>query len=93
MAVVLRLSRHGSRKEPFYRLVAADKEAPRDGRFLEILGTYNPLTRGTLDVELKPERIEYWLSVGAKPSQTVSELIRKARRQGKYGEQSVQAAE
>ena len=66
MAVKLRLSRGGARKRPFYRIVAADTRCPRDGRFLEKLGTYNPLLeKGGLT--LKQDRVDYWLGVGAQP--------------------------
>lgn len=75
MAVVIRLARHGTHKRPFYRVVAADKQYARDGRFLEVLGTYNPMTRKD-SVRLKNDRIEYWMSVGAKPSPRVSKLMR-----------------
>jgi small subunit ribosomal protein S16 len=76
MAVKIRLARAGAKKRPFYRIVAADTRAPRDGRFLEKLGTYNPLTEeGTLD--LKQDRVDYWLGVGAQPTATVKRLLRK----------------
>lgn len=74
--VRIRLQRYGSKKKPFYRIVAADLEAPRNGRFLEILGTYDPLPDPP-QVTLKEDRIRYWLSVGAKPSQTVERLLHK----------------
>ncbi|MHA7841635.1 MAG: 30S ribosomal protein S16 [Gammaproteobacteria bacterium] len=76
--VVIRLARGGKRKHPFYRIVAADKRFPRDGRHLEILGYYNPMARGgekKLHVEL--ERAKYWLGVGAQPSDTVASLLKK----------------
>ncbi|MCB9745470.1 MAG: 30S ribosomal protein S16 [Alphaproteobacteria bacterium] len=76
--VRLRLTRMGAKKKPFYRLVAADQRAPRDGRFIEKLGTYNPMTSpAELNVDL--ERVDYWLSVGAQPSDTVAKLIQRAR--------------
>lgn len=76
MSVKLRLSRAGARKRPFYRIVAADTRSPRDGRFLEKLGTYDPLTeKGTLVV--KRDRVDYWLGVGAQPTETVARLLRK----------------
>ena len=77
MAVALRLSRGGSKKRPFFRIVAADVRAPRDGRFLERLGTYNPM-RSKDDpsrVMLNTERIKYWLSVGAKPTEKVQRFL------------------
>ncbi len=77
MAVVLRLSRAGTRKAPFYHVVATDSRKPRDGRYLEDVGIYDP-TRKPVRIELKQERIEYWLKVGARPSQTVSQVLRLA---------------
>ena len=80
MAVKIRLARTGAKKRPFYRIVAADARQPRDGRFLEKLGTYNPLTEeGTLDI--KRDRLEYWLGVGATPTHVVQRLLRKADKQ------------
>ncbi|MDJ0830087.1 MAG: 30S ribosomal protein S16 [Desulfobacterales bacterium] len=76
MAVKIRLARHGAKKRPFYRIVAADGEMPRDGRFLEILGTYNPLL-DPAEVTLKNERIRYWIDQGAQPSDTVKNLLKK----------------
>ena len=74
MAVTIRLARHGRHKLPYYRIVAADKENPRDGRFLEQVGTFNPLTDpGTF--ELREDRIKYWLGVGARPSDTDSQML------------------
>jgi small subunit ribosomal protein S16 len=79
MAVTLRLTRGGGKKSPFYRIVAADRRSPRDGRFIEQLGVYDPL-RSPPEIRMDSVRIEHWLSVGAVPSQTVSELIRTTRR-------------
>lgn len=76
MAVKIRLARHGSKKRPFYRIVAADSECRRDGRFIEILGTYNPLT-DPADVALKEERVRYWMDEGAAPTHTVKNLLKK----------------
>ena len=77
MAVKLRLSRGGSKKRPFYRIVAADERAPRDGRFIERLGTYNPLLPKDHEerVILKTDRIQHWLSVGAKPTDRVHRFL------------------
>jgi len=76
MAVKVRMTRAGSRNSPFYRIVVADERSPRDGRFIELVGTYDP--RGEKEqVKLKMERIQHWLDKGAKPSQTVGELIRR----------------
>lgn len=74
--VRLRLLRMGSKKAPFYRVVAANSSAPRDGRFIEILGHYNP-TKNPEIIELKEDRVQYWLGVGAQPSDTVRSLFRK----------------
>lgn len=79
MAVKLRLQRHGAKKKPFYRIVAADGRARRDGRFLEIVGTYDP-NHEEIKLRLKQDRIEHWLNVGAQPSTTVKSLLRRARR-------------
>ncbi len=74
--VRLRLRRMGAKKAPFYRVVAADSSSPRDGRFIEILGHYNP-TKDPQIIELKEDRIRYWLGVGAQPSDTVRSLFRQ----------------
>jgi small subunit ribosomal protein S16 len=79
MAVTLRLTRAGGKKSPFYRVVAADTRSPRDGRFIEQIGVYDPL-RNPPEVKLDSARVDHWLSVGAVPSQTVGELLRNARR-------------
>ena len=76
MAVKIRLARHGAKKRPFYRIVVADSESPRDGRFLENVGTYNPL-KEPAEVTLKSDRIEYWLGQGAIPTDTVKSLLKK----------------
>ena len=76
MAVKLRLRRMGKKKQPIYKLVAADSRSPRDGKFLEAVGFYNPLTNPhTLD--LKEDRVMYWLNVGAQPTHTVKSLLRQ----------------
>jgi small subunit ribosomal protein S16 len=76
MAVVIRLARHGAKKKPFYRIVVADGESPRDGKYLENVGTYDPLI-DPVKVTLKTERIQYWMGQGAKPSDTVRSLLKK----------------
>ena len=76
MSVKIRLARHGSKKRPFYRIVVADIENPRDGRFLEILGTYNPL-KDPAEVTLQTERVQYWLDQGALPTNTVNNILTK----------------
>jgi len=77
MAVHIRLSRVGAKKAPLYRVVVADQRSPRGGRFIEKLGTYNPmLERGHADrVTLKEERIKHWLGVGAQPSDRVARFL------------------
>nr|NJM03848.1 30S ribosomal protein S16 [Desulfobacula sp.] len=76
MAVRIRLTRKGTRKRPFYRIVAADIECPRDGRFLELLGTYNPMVNPAA-VTLKEDRVKYWLGEGALPSTTVRSILKR----------------
>jgi small subunit ribosomal protein S16 len=76
MAVRIRLARHGAKKRPYYRIVVADSESPRDGRYLETLGTYNPL-REPAEITVKQERVQYWLEQGAVPSDTVRSLLKK----------------
>jgi small subunit ribosomal protein S16 len=78
MAVVLRLSRAGTHKAPFYHVVATDSRKPRDGRYLEDVGTYDPTTK-PVKILLKSERIEHWLKAGARPSQTVAMLIKRSQ--------------
>ncbi len=84
MAIRIRLTRGGRKKRPFYRVVAADSHAPRDGRFLEIVGTYDPL-KEPYDFKYDKEKVKKWMSRGAKPSETVYSLLKKA---GFYKEQA-----
>jgi small subunit ribosomal protein S16 len=77
MSVMLRLSRQGAKKNPFYRVVVTDKKSKRDGRFIEHIGIYDP-NREPAEVRFDEARLNYWLSVGAQPSQTVGELIKGA---------------
>jgi small subunit ribosomal protein S16 len=79
MAVRIRLKRIGTTNAPAYRIVVADGRSPRDGRFIEEIGSYLPLRRDD-NVTLKLERAEYWLSKGAQPSETVASFIKKARK-------------
>lgn len=79
MAVVLRLSRAGTHKAPFYHVVAIDSRSARDGRYLEDVGIYDPTQRPER-IELKDDRVEHWLKVGARPSETVAMIIKKARK-------------
>lgn len=79
--VTIRLARGGSLKHPFYHLVATDSRNPRDGRFIEKVGYFNPMARGqeqTLNVNL--ERVDYWLGTGAQPSDRVAKLLKDARK-------------
>ena len=76
MSVKIRLARYGSKKRPYYRIVVADNESPRDGKFLETVGTYNPLPDPAA-VSFKGERITYWIDKGAIPTDTVRSLLKK----------------
>ncbi len=77
MAVKIRLTRQGGKKKPFYRIVVADSEAPRDGSFLETVGTYNPMVEPP-KVEINNERVAFWMGRGATPTGTVKQLLKKA---------------
>jgi len=74
----IRLRKFGAKKKPFYRVVLTDSRSPRDGRFLEILGFYNPL-KEPMEIKLDLEKTDYWIKNGAKPSDTVKSLIKKAK--------------
>jgi len=76
MAVAIRLRREGALNRPYFKVVVADKRSPRDGKFIEIVGTYDPKKRGN-NSTLKLDRVEYWISKGAQPSDTVRSLIKK----------------
>jgi small subunit ribosomal protein S16 len=76
MAVRIRLARVGARNRPYYRIVVSDGRSPRDGRFIELLGTYDPRSDPP-KVTLKQERVKHWVGAGATPSRTVSQLMRK----------------
>lgn len=76
MAVKIRMKRMGSKKRPFYRVVVADSRAPRDGRFIEELGYYNPIDKDKT-FSINAERVAYWMGTGAKPSETVEKLLKK----------------
>ncbi len=80
MAMKIRLARGGSKKRPFYRIVAADSRMPRDGRFIEKLGTYNPLLPKDSEerVKMNMERVQYWLGEGALPTDRVSRMLEAA---------------
>jgi small subunit ribosomal protein S16 len=74
VAVRIRLRRMGAKKRPFYRIVVADSRSPRDGRFIETIGTYNPLTNPA-EISLNSDRVRLWLSRGALPSDTVRDIF------------------
>ncbi|MBQ1210367.1 MAG: 30S ribosomal protein S16 [Clostridia bacterium] len=77
MAVKIRLRRMGAKKAPFYRVVVADSRFPRDGRFIEEIGTYNPLTNPS-EIKIDAEKAKKWMANGAQPTDTVKELLKKA---------------
>jgi small subunit ribosomal protein S16 len=79
MAVSIRLRREGSKNRPYYRVVVADSRSPRDGKFIEIIGTYDPKQTGQ-NSSFNVERAEYWISKGAQPSDTVRSLIKKQKK-------------
>ena len=82
MALKIRLQRHGAKHAPVYRIVVAEAGNRRDGRYVELLGYYNPKARGQdLEYKLNLERIDYWLGVGAKPTDTTRSLVNRARRE------------
>ena len=81
MALKIRLQRGGSSHNPVYRIVVAESLSPRDGRFVEVLGHYSPKAKGQdREYSLKLDRADYWISVGAKPTDTAKNIIRRARR-------------
>ena len=77
MAVKLRLTRIGAKKNPYYRVVVADSRYPRDGRFIEILGTYNPMTN-PVEIKIDAEKAKAWIKNGAQPTETVKALLKKS---------------
>lgn len=85
MAVKLRLKKMGAKQRPFYRIVAADSRFPRDGRFLEVVGTYNPITVPA-EIKVDEEKALYWLNNGAMPTDTVRNILSKAGIMKKYAE-------
>ena len=76
MAVRLRLTRKGTKKKPYYRVIAADSEAPRDGRFLEILGSYNPM-KDPAEIKIDKEKVKTWLDRGAVATESVKAILKK----------------
>src|SRR5207244_4070533 len=92
VAVRIRMKMLGRKHRPYFRIVAIDSRQPRDGRIIEELGSYDPMVKTTDDrVKLKPERIKYWLSVGAKPSERVAVFLKKYMK--KFEEQAAGAAQ
>jgi small subunit ribosomal protein S16 len=79
MAVRIRLQRRGTRKRPYYHIVVADGRASRDGRFIENVGTYDPLTQPA-EIKIKKDRYDHWIGKGALPSDAVADLVRRSRR-------------
>ena len=75
--VKIRLRRMGAKKAPYYRIIVADSRSPRDGRFIEELGTYDPMAEGEQKIKVDMERAQYWIANGAQPTETVRGLLRK----------------
>lgn len=75
--VKIRLARYGAKKKPFYRVVAADSRSPRDGKFIDILGTYDP-TKNPAAVKLDKDKVKTWLERGAQPTETAGEILKRA---------------
>jgi small subunit ribosomal protein S16 len=78
MSVTIRLSRHGGKKKPYYRVVVSDSRSPRDGKFIEQVGSYDP--KAVSGIKLNLEKLDSWIKKGARPSQTVSELMKKSQK-------------
>ena len=78
MAVKIRLARHGAKKRPYYRIVVADSRCPRDGKFIEEVGRYNPCTEPAM-VQFVLEKVDQWIKNGAQPTDTVASLLKRAR--------------
>ena len=76
--VKIRLRRMGAKKAPYYRIVVADSRAPRDGRFIEEIGTYDPMAEGAAKIKVDMDRAKYWVANGAQPTDTVRALLKKA---------------
>ena len=85
MSVSIRLRREGAKNRPYYKVVVTDSRSPRDGKFIEIIGTYDP-KMPSHNSSLNVERVEYWISKGAQPSDTVRSLIKKNKKQAAAGE-------
>ena len=92
MAVIIRLRRDGTKNSPYYRIVVADKHSPRDGKFLELIGTYDPKKKGD-NSTIKLERAAHWMKLGALPSDTVKSILKKAKAKSAKAEKEAAAAE
>ena len=92
MAVTIRLRRDGTKNSPYYRIVVADKHSPRDGKFLELIGTYDPKKKGD-NATIKLERVDHWVKLGAVPSDTVRSIIKKAKAKSAKAEKEEAAKE
>ena len=92
MAVKLRLKRMGAKQRPFYRIIAADSRSPRDGRFIETVGTYNPIKQPA-EITVNEEKIMYWLSNGAVPTDTVRNILSKQGIMKKFAESKSKSKE
>ena len=90
MAVSIRLRREGAKNRPYYKVVVADRRSPRDGKFIEIIGAYDPKKPGH-NSTLNIDRVEYWISKGAQPSDTVRSLIKKNKKATATGEPAAEA--
>ncbi len=91
MAVAIRLRREGSLNHPYYKVVVADQRSPRDGKFIEIIGKYDPKVEGN-NSSVDLVRADYWISCGARPSDTVRSIIKKARKANLLAENSAPVA-
>ena len=90
MAVIIRLRRDGAKNSPYYRIVVADKHSPRDGKFLELIGTYDPKKKGD-NSTIKLERAAHWMKLGALPSDTVKSILKKANAKSAKAEKEAAA--
>jgi small subunit ribosomal protein S16 len=91
MAVSIRLRKEGTKNRPYYRVVVADKRSPRDGKFIEVIGVYDPRREGE-NFEIDLARAEYWVKNGAQPSETVGSFMKKARRKAAVTAAALSAA-
>jgi small subunit ribosomal protein S16 len=92
MAVKLRLKRMGAKQKPFYRIIVADSRSPRDGRFIETVGTYDPV-KADNNITVKEDRVAYWLDNGAQPTDTVKSILSKSGVWATYKNSKVKKAE